>query len=863
MLRFRKPILWIAVVLIFAAISGVKAQDSPLAVVPSTSTLTTPNLPPPSTSPSGEDLLSSIIPSSTTPSTSSPQVKTSSATPALGSLVVPSSLSTSTFNASDSTTTAPAPEEEKHISRFAKIASIRVDGNKNVRERVVLAEVKTRKGDLYDPSRLRKDVQAIYALGNFDDVTLDVTEIAAGVTVIFHVVEKPMIKKIDFKGNKKLSSGKLRDGISLKENDPLDKLKLNLDVDKILNLYKDEGFAAAQVEPYTTSDPTNHVTITFFVTEGKQVLITDVDLQGVTAYKTKKIIKLMKMRRKKVFKQDQLTKDLEEITKFYKNHGYQNIKIGDVKQTFDAEKTHITITVPIEEGPLFHFGKPSFSGNAIFGREKLIPGIQFKTGETFSQEKLDATISKLQDIYGAQGYIRVQIKPAFNQDLAKGIVDIDFQISEGEVVYVDHIGIEGNTHTKDYVIRREIKLKEGEPFNSVLARKSVERLYNLGFLDNVDVDVQQPNSPNKADVIFTVTEGKPGILSAGAGYSSVDGLIGTLQIQHINFLGRGQRLNLQAQIGGRLNSLDLGWTEPWLLGKPMSFGVDIFSVTRLLQLGTDKDAYDNRDRGFSMTLGPRFSDIYSLLFTYSYTDRLSYNINAADPAARAAILGPVLSLDPNASEISERLSNLTEQFVRDGRDNQFDPQRGTRMSAALTEGGLGPNTVQYYKPVLDASIHIPTFWKFVLSIHGQWAYVQTYGGSDETEIVGELFRVGGSDTVRGYDIGQVGASSIPGNAGGNIMTIYNVEYKFPIAPDEHGKTLLQGVFFYDIGGDWNSFNAVSYQVNSSPLGLKQGVGFGIRFKTPVFPLRLDFGIPLNRAEGDAHTQFYFNVGSLF
>jgi outer membrane protein insertion porin family len=174
-------------------------------------------------------------------------VKMSTATPSLGSLAVPPSLSTSTFSASDSTSTEPASAGEKHISSFAKIASVRVDGNKNVRERVVLAEVKSRKGDLYDPARLRKDVQAIYALGNFDDVTLDVTEVPAGVAVIFHVIEKPMIKKIDFKGNKKLSSGKLRDGISLKENDPLDKLKLNLDVDKILNLYKDEGFAAAQV----------------------------------------------------------------------------------------------------------------------------------------------------------------------------------------------------------------------------------------------------------------------------------------------------------------------------------------------------------------------------------------------------------------------------------------------------------------------------------------------------------------------------------------------------------------------------------------------------------------------------------------
>jgi len=452
-----------------------------------------------------------------------------------------------------------------------------------VRERVILAEVKSKKGDFYDAEALRKDVQAIYGLGNFDDVTVDVTDLPSGqagvpggIEVTFRVVEKPMIKRIDFKGNKKLSSSKLRDALTLKENDALDKLKLNTDVDKLVNLYKDEGFAAAQVEPFTTSDPTNHVTITFYITEGTQVLVEEVDLQGVTAFKLKKIKKLMKTRKKKVFKQETLTKDLEEITKYYKNNGYQNIKIGDTSQTFNADKTRLMLRIPLEEGPLFHFGTVHFVGNAIFPSQKLTPAIQFKAGEIFNQGKLDESIAKLQDIYGAQGYIRVQIKPNFTQDPIKGIVDIEFHIDEGEVVYVDHIAVEGNTHTKEFVIRREILLKEGEPFSSVKARKSVERLYNLGFLDNVDVDVQQPNSPAKADVIYTVTEGKPGVLSAGAGFSSVDGLIGTLQVQHTNFLGRGQRVNLQWQFGGRVNSLDLGWTEPWFLGKPLTFGVDVF-----------------------------------------------------------------------------------------------------------------------------------------------------------------------------------------------------------------------------------------------------------------------------------------------
>jgi outer membrane protein insertion porin family len=284
---------------------------------------------------------------------------------ALGGLSIGAAASPGGFNVSPSTSLPGFTPTVEESHRNSKILKLKVEGNKNVRDRVILAEVKTKKGDTYNAETLRKDVQAVYALGNFDDVTLDVADVPGGINITFNVVEKPMVKRIDFKGNKKLSSSKLRDKITLKENDALDKLKLNGDVEKIINYYKDEGFAAAQVEPFTTSDPTNHVTITFYVTEGTQVLVDDVDLQGVHAFKLKKIKKLMKTRRKKVFKQETLTKDLEEITRFYKNNGYQNIKIDDPVQSFNAEKTRLTLRIPLTEGPLFHFGVVGFTGNAI------------------------------------------------------------------------------------------------------------------------------------------------------------------------------------------------------------------------------------------------------------------------------------------------------------------------------------------------------------------------------------------------------------------------------------------------------------------------------------------------------------------
>jgi outer membrane protein insertion porin family len=469
-------------------------------------------------------------------------------------------------------------------------------------------------------------------------------------------------------------------------------------------------------------------------------------------------------------------------------------------------------------------------------------------------------LRKLQDVYGAQGLHPSPDQTGIRQDLAQGIVDIDFKIDEGEVVYVGPCcrGRQ-NTHTKEYVIRREILLKEGEPFSSVKARKSVERLYNLGFLDNVDVDVQQPASPTKADVIYTVTEGKPGMLSAGAGFSSVDGLIGTLQVQHTNFLGRGQRVNLQWQFGGRVNSFDIGWTEPGSWANRSRSASTSFKTQRVQQFGTDLDAYKTHNTGASVTAGPRFSDVYNLLFTYSYADTTRDDLSSGlSPADRALILGPEAATNPAITEFHAIKSNLTEQLIRDTRDNQFDPSAENRTSIALTEGGLGPHTIQFFRPVIDHSIHIPTFWKFVLSIHGQWGLVKPYGDSDLTDIVDELFRVGGSDTVRGYELGQVGVLN-----GGQVANIYNVEYKFPIAPDEHGPHITSGCFLLRYRRIMGFIERCQLQNKRRPIGAQTGRRFWNRFKTPVFPLRLDWGYALNRSPNQEPSQFYFTVGSLF
>lgn len=773
-------------------------------------------------------------------------------------------ISTATLSAQ---TTAPA---EVAVSTAApseqtvkRIVTIRIEGNRSLNAKYLLTKIKTRKKDSYDPDQLRKDIQALYAMGNFDDVALDVSDVPGGVVVTFKVVEKPVIKMIKFRGNKNRTAGDIKADLTLKEDYPLDKMKLNTDLEKIVSGYKDEGYAAAQVEPVIETDAANRATLTFVIAEGLQVHVDRITFQGITAFPVKRIAKLMKTRRKKPFKPGLLTKDMAAITRFYQNRGYPNMKVVDLKPEINSEKLRVSLSITIDEGPLMHFGTTTFTGDAIFAPAKLMPAIQYKAGDLYNQEKVDATVKILNDSYGAQGYIQVKINPTLKPEAAKGVMDIEFQITEGDVIYIDHIGVEGLKRTHENVVRREIQIKEGQPFSSILARQTIERLNNLGFLDNVTMDVVPSTAPDKANVIYNVVDGKPSRIILGGGYDTSDGLYANVGYQNLNFLGRGDNLGVNWTIGTRTNSYSVSFTEPYLFGKPLALQTTLFDSYHEQPLGTNTQAYWTQDQGFSLSLSPRFSYHYILSVGYSYVDQLRYDVYP-DAPTRSAVLSPQCATDPNCNNFRAIYSVFTQTIVRDTRDYYLDPSHGTRSSLAVNEGVPYPTYgVQFVKPVWDESGYIPLFGQTVLALHGQWAYVEPYAGASITDIQGQLFHVGGVDSVRGYALGAVGVSGQPGNPGGEVSNYYNAEFKFPLIPDAYGHSFLQGLMFYDIGGDWDNVHEMSYRPGDGPFGLKSGAGFGVRVKIQNFPIRLELGFPLNPAPGDAPSQFYFSIGSLF
>ena len=434
------------------------------------------------------------------------------------------------------------------------------------------------------------------------------------------------------------------------------------------------------------------------------------------------------------------------------------------------------------------------------------------------------------------------------------VVNVSFNIQENNIVYVGDIYVDGLTNTKDNTIRREILLMPGDVFSSGKVRRSMEKIYNLGFIDGAEPNIAPTGQPDIMNLAFSITEGKPGMITAGAGYSSVDKFVGSIQLQHMNLFGRAQKLNLLWEFGARRQNYEIDWTEPWFLGKAMSLGLSVYNIERLRDYHNTSDAYREGRLGGSVSISPRVADKIALLFGYTYEHVRIFDID--DDELEEEIMN-----DPDLAK--DRTSSVRAQIVYDTRDYIYDASRGVRYSYGINVAGgpLGGN-VNYVRNTVRGTWFIPTFWKFVLSININAGWIESYGSSSDVPLY-EKYYVGGADTIRGYKY----RTEIGPYNGGKVMTVANVEYKFPIV-QENKRTILQGAFFYDIGGTWKDINHINYSFGTdndetNSYYLKSGFGFGIRFATPVFPLRLDWGYGLNHRRGEDLQQFYFTIGNVF
>ena len=746
-----------------------------------------------------------------------------------------------------------------------EVGAVEVKGNINVKAKVVAKTGKARKGKLYYQDFVNSDISDILGLGSMEKVSVDIENIkdrpvavkfrdiassSGAVTVTYLVSEKFMIKTIAVDGAKELSKGAVKDEMTLKEKDFFDELKMREDIIKITDKYHEKGYIEAKASYEISYDTAAHTAgLTVSVIEGKKARIAEVTFDGVKGFKTRKLVKKMKNRPKKIYSPQDLENDFREIETLYKNNGYSEFKLESSSVTFNEDKSRVFVKAVVSEGPRQRFGVTLFSGNTVYPSKDLLDLLEYRRGKLFNQEKFDDSLRALQDKYADKGYLKAQLKSEKTPNSATGELDITFNIIENNPIYVGNIDVEGNKATKTYVLRREIVQKEGTVFSSSKIRRSQEKLFNLGFLDDVGIAINPTPEPDKVDLVFDISEGKPGMLTAGAGLSSRDGVVGTVSLQHLNLLGRAYRTSLSWNFGKKVQDFAVSWSTPWIGSHPTTLGLDVFNTRRFKPFQSSLSAYTERRTGGKVTLGPRFEDDkYHLTTSYTFE---KVKISGVDPAFQTELL-----------EGASVTSSVYVEFARDTRDNVWDPTRGSKASIGVNlTGGPLMGDVNYYQPSLTYTYNLKLFsiddYPFVFAVSNKAGYGAGFGKTPRLPVY-ERYFLGGADTIRGYNNnGQVG----PPN-GGTIYDILNLEFHFPLAREKK-RTIVQWAFFLDVGNSWDRFGDVSARAGTGVNDLKVGAGFGIRFTTPAFPIRLDWGYGFNHKPGAQLQDIYFTLGNLF
>ncbi len=730
-----------------------------------------------------------------------------------------------------------------------RISEIVFQGLINVKPSEIKSKIKTKKGDVFVSANVSEDIKELLSTEYFDNVEVEFEPTTK--KLVFKFYERPLVKKIEVRGNKKISARKIKEEIPLKEKEFFTKDKLQESKAKILELYDEKGYVYTNVTEEILNLEKNQINVLFLINEGKKIVVEKIELQGNKNFSKRKILSLMEIKKKKPFKEIKLSNDIQKIVQFYKDEGFYDVEVS-TSQIIDVEQEKVSIILKINEGIRYKVEDIQFEGNRIYSDKEIAKVVTLKKKKIFKQSELDTSVRAVLELYTEKGYLQAKVEPEIIKNVNLGTISVVFKIEEGQQIYVDNIYVEGLQSTKEFVIKREILLKEGDIVNTKKLRRSLEKIYNLGFIDEVNIDFQPGSNPTSVDLVFDVKEGRPGMLSAGAGYSTVDQLVGNLQVSHLNLFGRAQRLNLLWEFGQRRKNYEISWTEPWFLHKPVSLGISLYDLTRIREYSTEPNAYNEERQGLEIRTGPRISDFFSIMFAYSYENVIIFNSKFPEDI-------------PEGKKLT---SSFATQVIYDTRDNIFDPTKGFRQSLSLQIAGWGilSGDVKFYKPILRSSVFLPTFWKFILSFNTILGYIEGIEGFDLNEAKYEKFYVGGAETVRGYPYRMLAPET-----GGRIMFVFNTEYKFPIV-QENKRTVLQGAIFYDIGGAWNEFNEVDFSIGATELWteygrwdnkLKHSIGFGIRFTTPVFPIRLDWAWALNPTKGTDSMRFWFTLGQMF
>ncbi len=726
------------------------------------------------------------------------------------------------------------------------VTDVRIENNKLISTSTILSKIKTKIGSFFSQDVLNEDIKNLYATGYFTDIKVNLEEYEEGVAVVFVVSEKPLVKDLTFEGNKKVGTDQLRSLVETKIDQPLDYLQLKKDIKKIKDFYIKEGYHLAIVDKEVYVDKkTNEAKVSITIDEGARYQIKEIKVEGNKAISDKVILKSIKTKRDTLFtsgyfNKEVFSEDLKRIKRLYEDKGYLDTRV-DYNLDYDKENEEMTITIKIDEGRRYSVGTIKIMGNKVISTKEIQDVLKMQEGSTFTQSRLQEDVLSINELYFNKGYISAKVIPDVYFNTKEEVMDITYDIDEGNQPRIEKIEIRGNTKTKDVVIRRELKVSAGDIFDGERLKKSKQNLNNLGYFEEVTYSTSPGTSPDRRNLIIKVKEAKTGEVSFGAGYSSIDKLVGFIELRQRNFdyknfrtfTGDGQKLSLKAEFGSERQYYDLSFTEPWVFNKPISFGFDLYRRYR------ERDVYDEKRTGGDVRLGRRFGDYLSLDSMYKLEEITVSNIESyAAP-------------DVGQEEGKNMVSSFSLSLTRDTRDNIYNPQTGGVIDNDIQiAGGLFGGDRDFIKYTSMIDWYFTYFKKFTLEVKLRGGIVDEY---DDTTMVPvyERFYAGGINTIRGYGYRDVGPKSRAGDPiGGKVMAIANLEYTFPIIKQ------VKGALFYDVGNVWSKIGDFGEDFKSS-------VGLGLRVKTPLGPVKIDYGYGLDYEPGEKKGRFHFSMSRGF
>lgn len=763
---------------------------------------------------------------------------------------------------------AQAIEEEVDPNGPWMVCEVAVEGLRNISKRTVTKAGSAKKGALYERYSVSEDINDISALGNFDKVEVDISRIKGTKKdkqffqpypchrLTYIVTEKPIFDRLTYQGRKHLGKGAITQAMTLKIKDPFNQAKLDADLARIQAKYAEKGYVNAQIKyELTRVEKENTVEVKLIIDEGPRTRVEAVNITGLHEIPLKKLLAKASNKPGKVYKPQNLQRDYVKMMLYGRNQGYAQFMMTEPKLEYNADKSLVSVSYDVTEGPKVDFGTTAFEGSTVFSDAELKEKVYYHTGKLYNQKDFEDTVSAIQEAYADKGYLQARVQPRY--DVQNGLLNISFDISEGGIFYIDNVDVSGYGKTKKYVFTRELSIHPGDLYDAAKIRRSQTKIMNLGFINDVQVDLQPTADPQKVDLGFNVVEGRPGMFQAGLAMSSMDGLYGEVSVNHLNFLNRAQRLSLRTMFGKEILDYTVSWYTPWIYEKPTSLGVDAFNTRRYRSFVTENQAYTEKRIGGRVKVGPRFNDdIYQLSFGYSFENVDIYDI---DPNY---MYTPGKKPGEYIEKGKTNISTFSADAAIDTRDNMWDPTRGWRNSlgVALAGGPIGGDLDLWYfnaRSIFNHTVlNVGGNYPIVFVLSNKFGSVQPYGRTKYVPPY-EKFFLGGADTVRGYErAGEIGPVY-----GGDMYYVMNAELRFPIAR-EGRRNMAQFAFFFDMGNSWDHFDDIDFSLGPNENQFKAGVGVGLRFTTPALPIRIDWGYGLNHAKGQDKSHFYFNMSNM-